>query len=157
MPVYDPDLSVYEAAWEQSSEVPTGNTEEVPDGVYNCRIHTTEIKTSKAGNLMLTWQLSVLGPTHKGRMIFKHSMIAADAQRLAFLRKDLSTCGIDPGKISTLRDRLELLLDREIEVKVVTKGQYRDCYFNRLIRAPKDVARVVNEVPPDVGNEEAPF
>ena len=157
MPTYDPDLSVYEAAWAQSAEVPTANTEEVPDGVYNCSIHTTEIKTSKSGNLMLSWQLKVLGPTCKGRMIFKHSMIAADAQRLAFLRRDLSTCGIEPGEISTLRNRLELLLDREIECKVITRGQYRDCYFNRLIRAPKDVARVVHEVPTDVGNEEAPF
>jgi len=160
MPTYDPDLSVYEAAWAQSAEVPTANTDEVPDAVYHCSVHTVEIKTSKAGNLMLAWQLKVIGPSHKGRLIFKQNMIVADAQRLAYLRKDLSTCGIDPGKISTLRDRLELLLDREIEVKVETKG-YRNVYINRLIRAPKADAGVTHTLPSEtaVTNEldDTPF
>jgi len=151
MSTYDPDLSVYEAAWNQSAEVPTVSTDEVPDAVYHCSVHTVEIKTSKAGNLMLAWQLKVIGPSHKGRLIFRQNMIAADAQRLAFLRKDLSTCGVDPGKISTLRDRLELLLDREIEVKVETKGQYRNVYINRLIRAPKADASVTHTLPSEAG------
>jgi len=150
MSTYDPDLSVYEAAWNQSAEVPTVSTDEVPDAVYHCSVHTVEIKTSKAGNLMLAWQLKVIGPSHKGRLIFKQNMIVADAQRLAYLRKDLSTCGIDPGKISTLRDRLELLLDREIEVKVETKG-YRNVYINRLIRAPKADAGVTHTLPSEAG------
>jgi len=150
MSTYDPDLSVYESAWNQSAEVPTVSTDEVPDAVYHCSVHTVEIKTSKAGNLMLAWQLKVIGPSHKGRLIFKQNMIVADAQRLAYLRKDLSTCGIDPGKISTLRDRLELLLDREIEVKVETKG-YRNVYINRLIRAPKADAGVTHTLPSEAG------
>lgn len=160
MSTYDPDLSVYESAWNQSAEVPTVSTDEVPDAVYHCSVHTVEIKTSKAGNLMLAWQLKVIGPSHKGRLIFKQNMIVADAQRLAYLRKDLSTCGIDPGKISTLRDRLELLLDREIEVKVETKG-YRNVYINRLIRAPKADAGVTHTLPSEtaVTNEldDTPF
>ena len=147
MPTYDPDLSVYEAAWAQSAEVSVSPTDEVPDGVYVVSIHTMEIKTSKAGNLMLAWQLKVIGPSHKGRLIFRQNMISDDPQRLAYLRKDLSTCGIDPGKISTLRDRLELLLDRQLEVKVVTKGQYRDVYLNRLINAPKADAGVTHTLP----------
>ena len=148
MSTYDPDLSIYEAAWNQSAEVsPTTSTDEVPDGVYHCSVHTVEIKTSKAGNLMLAWQLKVIGPTNKGRLVFRQNMIAADATRLAYLRKDLSTCGVDPGQISTLRDRLELLLDREIEVKVETKGQYRNVYINRLIRAPKAAGGVTHTLP----------
>jgi len=161
MSTYDPDLSVYEAAWNQSAEVSTTSTDEVPDGVYHCSVHTVEIKTSKAGNLMLAWQLKVIGPSHKGRMIFRLNMISGDPRRLAYLRKDLSTCGIDPGKISTLRDRLELLLDRQLEVKVQTQGQYRNVYINRLISAPKADASVTHTLPSEtaVTNEldDTPF
>jgi len=150
MPTYDPDLSIYEAAWNQASD-------KVPDGTYHCSVHTVEIKTSKkredggGGNLMLAWQLKVIGPSHKGRMIFRQNMISDDPKRLAYLRKDLSTCGVDPGKISTLRDRLELLLDREIEVVAETRRQYQDVYINRLIRAPKADAGVTHTLPSEAG------
>ena len=50
---------------------PQGSFEPLPAGVYDAKIRHTEKKaTKKAGGELLQLELEVLGPSHKGRVIF---------------------------------------------------------------------------------------
>lgn len=46
----------------------------IPDGVYQARITGAEMKTTQAGDDRLSVKLEILGPTHRGRVIFNGFM-----------------------------------------------------------------------------------
>jgi hypothetical protein len=137
----DVDLSQYDEAYEEAEVPERDEFEEVPDGTYQVKVERVELKHSKiredggvttGGNPMLKWQLRVLNPPYAGRMIFRHNMIMT-AENIAWLKSDLVMCGLDLEKLSHLEARLSELLDVQLEVKKVTKGDFPNVYFNSRI------------------------
>jgi Protein of unknown function (DUF669). len=130
------DLSRYDAEY-AAAEAPTGNYDELPDGTYHVLVHTVELgSTREAGDPILKWQLEVQTGPQAGRFLFRNNLFATP-NNLKFLKKDLAVCGMTLTKLSELEDRLEELLDIELEVKKTTdkKGDktYSNVYFQKRL------------------------
>ena len=144
----DVNLSEFDEAFD-GAEVPNRDEfEEVPDGVYQVSVARVELKHSKVrddgggGNPMLAWQLRILNPPYKDRMIFRHNVIRT-GENIRWLKSDLITCGLSLEKLSHLEPRLNELLDVQLEVKKSSKGEFTNVYFNRRINIDS------NGTPPD--------
>jgi hypothetical protein len=107
--------------------------EPVPDGKYQVTVDKVEITTAKtSGNPMLKWTLKVLAPSHRGRLLWRHNVMAS-RENIRWLKNDLHVCGLDLQKLSELPAHLERLLDVKLEVTKRTKGDSENVYFNRRI------------------------
>lgn len=131
----DLDLAQFEDRFE-SAAVEQRKYEEPPDGKYQVVVDRVELARSQtSGNLMLKWQLKILGPKCVGRYLFRNNMIAT-ADNLKWLKTDLATCGMDVNtlKLSDLPNRLGELLDLTLEVQKKNNGQYTNVYLQRRIQ-----------------------
>ena len=131
---YDPgiDLAQFD---EDFAEAPIEERDEnpLPDGKYQIRIEKVEItRAQSSGNAMLKWTMRVLGPQHKGRVLWRNSVMAS-SDNLRWLKTDLHTCGLDLQKLPDLPANLERLLDVSLEITKRTKGENENIYFNRRI------------------------
>jgi len=107
--------------------------EAVPDGKYQVKVDRVELTRSEtSGNPMLKWALKILGPTHKGRLLWRNNVIASK-DNVKWLKQDLYTCGLQMDKLSDLPGKLETLLDVGLEVTKRTKNEFENIYFNRRI------------------------
>lgn len=125
------NLSQWDEQWD---ETPVHENKPVPNGTYQARVTTARMETSKKGNEMLAWQLTVLAGEHKGRILFNYNVIAS-ADNLKWLKTNLVICGVELAKASDLPNRLEDLIGKTLEV-VVTKATENDngnVWFNKLI------------------------
>jgi len=105
----------------------------VPDGKYQVVVDRVELTRAKSsGTPMLKWSLKILGPTHKGRLLWRNNLIAP-GNNLKWLKTDLYTCGLELENITELKARLEELLDVKLEVTKKTNGDYENVYLNRRI------------------------
>lgn len=116
-----------------SADVEEKDFESVPDGKYQVKVDRVELTRSEtSGNPMLKWALKVLGPTHKGRLLWRNNVIASK-DNVKWLKQDLYTCGLQMDKLSDLPGKLETLLDVGLEVTKRTKNEFENIYFNRRI------------------------
>jgi len=116
-----------------SADVEEKDFEAVPDGKYQVKVDRVELTRSEtSGNPMLKWALKILGPTHKGRLLWRNNVIASK-DNVKWLKQDLYTCGLQMDKLSDLPDKLETLLDVGLEVTKRTKNEFENIYFNRRI------------------------
>lgn len=119
------DLSQYD---EQFAAAPDIDDSKVPDGKYTATIDRVEFKKAKSsGRDMFHWELSILGPEHAGRKLFRNNML----DKPEWLKKDLRTCGVHINRLSELK--LSDLLDLVVEVTVSTRGENSNVYLNRLV------------------------
>lgn len=132
---YDPtlDLSAYDNDYAVAQPE---ERSEIPDGKYQVRIETVRLTRSQKGDPMIKWDLVVISGASSGRHLFKNSVITPPA--LAIVKGELQTVGIDLVKFSELPQRLEELLDRQLEVTKRTKGDYTNVYFNKRLEIPAD-------------------
>ena len=108
--------------------------EEVPPGKYTVNIEKVElVRAQTSGAPMLKWQLRVLGPQHRGRVIWRNSVISEKS--LGYLKTDLHKCGLVLAKLSELPQHLDRLLDVKLAVTVRTKGEYQAIYFDKRLEA----------------------
>jgi len=115
------------------AEVEDKEFESVPDGKYQVRVDRVEMTKSEAtGNPMLKWGLKIIGPVHKGRMLWRNNLIASK-DNVKWLKQDLYTCGLQLEKLSDLPNHLESLLDIGLEVTKRTKNEFENIYINRKI------------------------
>lgn len=114
-----------------STEVAESEFGDVPDGIYQVSVDKIQLTKSKAGTPMLKWQFRILGPTCRKRKLFKNSVITPSS--LAYLKKDLTMAGLHLEKLSDLEDRLGELLDVQLEIKKVKKGEYDNIWINKQI------------------------
>lgn len=152
----DVDLREFDEVYDAVEPPARGEYEELPDGVYQVRVDKVELKHSKVrddggGNPMLVWELRVISPLHEGAKLTRRNMILTE-DNLAFLKGDLLVCGLELQRLSHLPGRLHELLDLELEVKKVTKGQYTNIYVNKRLRA----AEVATEES-EGGEDDLPF
>jgi hypothetical protein len=131
---YDPgiDLAQFD---DDFAEAPLEerNFEPLPDGRYQVVVEKVEItRAQTSGNPMLRWTLRVLGPQHKGRLLWRNSVMAS-RENLKWLKSDLHTCGLDLTRLSELPANLERLLDVKLEITKRTREESENVYFNRRI------------------------
>lgn len=116
-----------------SADVEEKDFEAVPDGKYQVKVDRVELTRSEtSGNPMLKWALKILGPTHKGRLLWRNNVIASK-DNVKWLKQDLYTCDLQMDKLSDLPGKLETLLDVGLEVTKRTKNEFENIYFNRRI------------------------
>lgn len=131
-----------------SADVEEKDFEAVPDGKYQVKVDRVELTRSEtSGNPMLKWALKILGPTHKGRLLWRNNVIASK-DNVKWLKQDLYTCGLQMDKLSDLPGKLETLLDVGLEVTKRTKNEFENIYFNRrIVLSDEDAAA------PSVGHD----
>ncbi|HPQ70610.1 MAG TPA: DUF669 domain-containing protein [bacterium] len=115
-----------------AAEVEPNQFDDLPDGKYQAKVEKVEMGNTQNGAPMLKWQLRVLGPQHRGRMLFRNSVMAS-RDNLKYLKADLLLCGLELAKLSDLPNRLNELLDVGLEVTKRTRGEYSNIYFNKRI------------------------
>ncbi len=127
----DIDLAQFDDDY-SSAPVEEREFDEVPDAKYQVNVEKVELsKTQSTGNPMLKWTLKIFGPKCAGRLLWRNSVITKAT--LAWLKTDLSTCGLEIDSLSELPGRLGDLLDVKLEVTKRTKGENQNIYFNRRI------------------------
>ena len=133
------DLSAFDEDF-AAAEAP--DFDEVPDGKYQVTISKAQLAESNAGDPMIKWDLVIISGPQEGRHIFKNAVITRKS--MPFVKGDLTKLGLQLGKISELPRHLPSLLDKKLEVTVRTKGEYSNCYFNRLLSIPGGAATDVS-------------
>src|SRR5215831_19478085 len=128
----DFDLSRFDADFADAPVEDLGRGP-VPDGKYQVSVERVELTKAKtSGNTMLKWMLRIIGPTHAGKVLWRHNVLAT-RENIAWLKADLHTCGLDLQKLSDLNANLAKLLDVRLEVTKRTKGENENVYLNRRI------------------------
>ncbi|MEE9368723.1 MAG: DUF669 domain-containing protein [Pontiella sp.] len=128
----DLDLAQFDGDFE-TADVEEKEFDEIPDGKYQVKVDRVELTRSEtSGNPMLKWALKILGPAHKGRLLWRNNVIASK-DNVKWLKQDLYTCGLQIEKLSDLSGNLESLLDVGLEVTKRTKNEFENIYFNRRI------------------------
>jgi hypothetical protein len=124
-----------------SVDVEEKDFEAVPDGKYQVKVDRVELTRSEtSGNPMLKWALKILGPTHKGRLLWRNNVIASK-DNVKWLEQDLYTCGLQMDKLSDLPGKLETLLDVGLEVTKRTYNKFENIYFiRRIVLSDEDAA-----------------
>ena len=130
-PVDPMDLSQWDEEY-AATEVEPNRFDDVPDGKYQVKVEKVEMARTQNDHPMLKWQLRVLGPQHRDRMMF-HNNVMASKENIKFLKADLLTCGLELAKLSDLPNRLAELLDVGLEVTKKTRGEFSNVYFNKRI------------------------
>ncbi len=131
---YDPgiDLAQFDEDF-AGAPVEERDFDPLPDGKYQVVVEKVELtRAQTSGNPMLKWTLRVLGPQHRGRLLWRNSVMAS-RENLKWFKTDLHTCGLDLEKLSDLPANLQRLLDVKLEITKRTKDENENIYFNKRI------------------------
>jgi hypothetical protein len=148
------DLSQFDDAYKTAQIAPNG-FDPVPDGKYQVNVDKVELTRSRAGNPVLKWQLKILGPTCRNRILWHQNMIVNE-KNIQFLKADLLTCGVDILPSQLAQDgRLNALLDLKLEVTKKTRAgknpgdrSFEDVYLQRRLDPAKEVVALVEDDDP---------
>lgn len=137
-------LKNMEEAWQGTTAKESAAFTEVPDGDYQCKVETAQIKDGKQGLPILHWGLRILSGEYAKRMVFKPQRLIPEA--LPYLKADLELLGICPEKISDLEARLPFALDAVVDIRIKNTTRkdgslFQNVYFNRLVRAGQRTAQ----------------
>jgi hypothetical protein len=127
------DLAGLDAEFEKTE---AADTDELPDGKYQVRIHGVRLDKTMNGAPMIKYDLLVISGTHEGRHLFKNSVISPSS--LPFFKADLKILGVQLQKLSDLPDHLIHMLDITLEATKKTKGEYANVYFNKKLTIPQN-------------------
>jgi hypothetical protein len=114
-----------------NAEIKESEFDDVPDGKYIVNIDRVELTKSKKGNDMLKWSLCIQSGQYEGRLLWKYNMIAT-AENVAWLKRDLQSCGLILEKLSDLPANLVKLLDVKMELSKKQKGEFSNLYFGKI-------------------------
>ena len=139
----DIDLAQWEDVYQEHEVNETDDFDSLPDGRYQVEVAAVELTISKsAGNPMLAWELTVLGPRYVGRKIWRNNMMIT-AENIRWLKQDLWKCGLKLEKLGDLKTHLDELLNRRLEVTLKTKKEIQNVFFNKLLTG-KDQGKTNN-------------
>jgi hypothetical protein len=129
------DLSEFSAAFHESPG--EEEIEPVPDGKYRVSIDKAALTHAKtSGKPMLRWTLRILGPTHRGRLLWRNSVISHES--IKYLKLDLLRCGLKLQDIGELPARVGELLDVKLLVTKTTRDDNERIYFSRRL-TPEEI------------------
>ena len=137
-------LKNMEETWQGTTAKESGGFTEVPEGDYQCKMESAQIKEGKQGQPILHWGLRILSGEYAKRMVFKPQRLIPEA--LPYLKADLELLGICPEKISDLEAKLPFALDAVVDIRVRNStlkdgSHFQNVYFNRLVRAGQRTAQ----------------
>jgi len=127
------DLEHFDDDYAQA-EVEDKEYKPVPNGKYQASVARVELTRAKSsGNLMLAWELDILGPNCIGRKLWRNNLMVTQ-ENIKWLKGDLITCGLELDKLSELPSRLNELLDIHLEVTVkVQDKKNNSVYLNKRL------------------------
>ncbi len=136
-------LKEMDAAWQGTTAKGT-NYAELPEGDYQCKVETAQIKESKQGMPMLHWGLRIVSGGYAKRMVFKTQRLAPES--LPYLKADLELLGICPDKLSDLEGQLAFALDAVVDIRIKNStlkdgSPIQNVYFNKLVRMGQRTAQ----------------
>jgi hypothetical protein len=145
----------------------------VPAGTYQAKIADLDLDDHpRFRDEQLRWDLEVIGPTCQGSKLVKWASV--DAGRMDFVRKDLSTLGIQLEKFSELEYRRQDLIGAVVEIAVQyqdkesakgTKYTVQNVWINKLVTQAAAMPAVQQQQPPKgqpnaaatVNDDDVPF
>lgn len=134
----DIDLGEFDEDFNEA-EYESNDYSPVPDGKYQVVVDGAEIEVAKtSGNPMLKWTLKILGPTHRGRLLWTRNVFM-HGQSMKWLKRNLSICGFETSSLNDLKHRRGELLDVTLEITKRTRGDNENIYFNKRIKVAEDV------------------
>lgn len=123
-------LARYDTAWRVEPES-EATPAPIPDGKYAAIVENVDLTESSNGNPMLKWTLRITSGEFEGRMLWKNAAITGNS--LKFVKRELSTCGLDLEALSKLPENLGALLQVNLEIYKRSRGEFYDIYFNRRV------------------------
>ena len=147
------DLAALDHLW---SKTPAKEGfEQVPDGKYQAWIKTARVTKGKQApfNLMVKVELTIAGPHHQGKLLFKNMMLMTE-DNIGYAKKDFAVLGVDVPP--PLRANLPLacmkIIGMGVNVTVKSSGVgsnlNTNVYFDGVFqRAPSQAEEGVTEAP----------
>lgn len=133
----DLDLTQFDDEYAKA-DVSELDFEPVPDGKYVVNVENAELTRAQVSDKpMLKWSLRILSGSYRGRSLWRNNLIVTP-ENIRWLKKDLSTCGLDLKRISDLPGNLDRLIDVQLEVSKRTKGENENIYFNRRVLSERE-------------------
>lgn len=112
---------------------PVDDGGKLPDGMYQAEITSCGVVPSKStGNPQLSWELRIVNGNYAGRTVRRFNQLTTE-QNLMYLKKDLASAGMQLGSLPELPEAAQDLVGRILDVKLVTKGEYQNCYLKGLV------------------------
>ena len=121
----------------------------VPDGNYQAKIKSVELKHAKAsGAPMVSWCFEIVGGDRNflGRWLWKNAVIREGS--LGYIKKDLALFGIRLSKFSTLPAYLPRLVGKVVVLKKEVSNGFSNIYLNQVLSqsvAPADAGEAPAE------------
>ena len=137
-------LKDMDAAWQGTTAKDTNSYSELPEGEYQCKVESAQIKEGRQGMPMLHWGLRIISGEYARRMVFKPQRLAPDS--LPYLKADLELLGICPERISDLEAQLPFALEAVVDIRVKNGkskegNNFQNVYFNKLVRPGQRTAQ----------------
>ena len=129
---------------QQSSQTRFG----VPDGQYRVCVDSVELTTARSsGNPLLKWKLRILAGPFENRWLFKNRAITPST--LEWVKKEMRVCGLELEPFSDLPHRLSELVNTELMVSKLTRGEYENIYLNKRVTPPNEgeIAELADDLP----------
>lgn len=120
----------------------------LPDGQYQVMVETVELTTTKStGRPMLKWRFRITSGQFENRWIFKNRVITENT--LDWVKKELTVCGMELEPFSSLPFRLQDMVNVELAVAKVTRGEHENIYINKRLtpEANGELAELSDELP----------
>jgi hypothetical protein len=126
----------------------------VPDGTYQMRLDKIYITKSKKQTMQTVFELEIINGDYAFRKVNKYCGMEEEKQ-LDFLTQDLRRFGLKDFTWATIQDHFPAMLDKIVEVKLVSKvspkdGQtYQSTYIQKMIdmNAAMTTTRSSDDVP----------
>jgi len=132
------------AAAYAEAQAAADNNGKLPDGMYQAEIISCAVLPSKnTGEPYLLWELRIGTGNYTGRTIRRFNQLRTD-QNLWYLKKDLASAGMQLGSLPELPEAAQDLVGRILDIKLVTKGEYQNCYIQGLV-CPNNLAAVSDD------------
>lgn len=137
-------LKDIDEAWQGIQAKDSNSYSEVPEGDYQCKVESAQIKEGKQGQPVLHWGLRIISGQYAKRMVFKPQRFVPES--LPFLKADLELLGICPEKISDLETVLPFALDAVVDIRIKNTTRkdgspFQSVYFNRLVKPGQRTAQ----------------
>jgi hypothetical protein len=135
-------LQAMNDAWQQA-EIPEGGYELPPDGDYQAVVERFDwFEANSNGHLFLKTEMRISSGASSGAEVQTIHDVE-DPERLGWLKRHLSTLGVEDGPLNTLEQRLAPVAGTPVEIRIKTSTKtnadgipYRNVYVNKRLGAP---------------------
>ena len=106
------------------------DAENLPDGIYSAIIKRAGAYPSDRCGDVFKWTLQIVNGKHNGYIVRKFSDMRSDYVR--YLESDLIRLGVEDIRDNdTITNQLN---NMKVEINLVTKGNFQNCYINKIIK-----------------------